>query len=79
MAINTGGWVPGTLVHFSDLLFIVNAQSGLERIYSPDCSGNTVCSNPIVDFQQGLRMGAPRADAPACVRHPTTHGGRAQQ
>ena len=38
MAIIAGDWVPGALVDFGGLHFIVNLEGGLERVCSSDSS-----------------------------------------
>ena len=70
MAIIAGDWVPGALVHFGNLWFIVNLEGGLERICSSDCSIDIVGSDTPVDYLQGLRLGASEADIFACTQHP---------
>ena len=75
MPINAGGWVPGVLVCFSDLCFIVNQQDGLERICSPDCSANIACSDRIVTSLRELQLDMPEAVFPAHGQRPAVDCG----
>jgi len=70
MAIIAGDWVPGALVHFGDLCFIVSLEGGLEHICSSDCSIDIVGSDTPIDSLQGLRLEASEADIFACTQHP---------
>jgi len=65
MAIIVRDWVSGALVHFGDLRFIVNPESGLERICSSDCSVDTASSDSVIGSLRGLRLEAGEADASA--------------
>ena len=80
MAIIAGDWVPGALVRFGDLRFIVNLQGDLERTCSPICSTDTASSDSVVDSPQGLQLNASRADALVRTQHLFAgHAGSEQQ
>ena len=79
MAIIVGDWVPGALVRFSDLHFIIKLQDGLECICSHDYSADTGSSDSVVDSMRGLQLDALRTNVPTSTQHPLTNHASSEQ
>ena len=74
MAIIAGDWVPGALVPFGGLRFIVNLEGGLERVCSPDADG----SDFIVESLRRLWLDATGACASPHARCPLANRTRTE-
>jgi len=78
MAIIAGDWVPGTLVRFGGLRFIVNLEGGLELVCSSGWLPNADGADPDVDSLQGLWLEVPRDNASPHVQRPLIDRARAK-
>ena len=79
MAIIARDWVPGTLMHFGDLCFVIDLVVGLERICSAYCSIDIVGSDASIDSLRGLRLEVSEDDISACTQHPLVNHEEAEQ
>ena len=79
MAIIARDWVPGTLMRFGDLCFIINLVVGLERICSSYCSIDIVGSDASIDSLRGLRLEVSEGDISARTQHPLVDHEEAEQ
>ena len=70
MAIIARDWVPGKLMRFDDLCFVINLVGGLECICSSYCSIDIVGSDASIDSLRGLRLEVSEGDISACTQHP---------
>jgi len=79
MAIIARDWVPGTLMCFGDLCFVINLVVGLERICSAYCSIDIVGSDASIDSLRGLRLEVSEDDISACTQHPLVNHEEVEQ
>jgi hypothetical protein len=78
MVIIAGDRVPGTLVHFSGLRFIVNLEGGLEPVCSSSWLPNADGADPDVDSLRGLRLEVPGDNTSPHVQRPLTDRARVE-
>ena len=78
MAIIAGDWVPGTLMRFGGLRFIINLEGSLEPVCSSSWLPNADGADPDVDSLRGLRLEVPGDNASPHIQRPLTDRARAE-